>query len=180
MMGPSGSGKSYIGAALARDLGIDPGTDPGADFVEGDAFHPPHNIAKMTQGTPLDDSDRAAWIDAVERHIGGLCAPVVVLACSALTTYVQDRLRQMAQREVHFVLLQAAPGVLARRMRERGDHFMPASLLPSQIASLSAPRDAICVDASAPVAQITARIRAELDRRAQDQRDDKAGQPDQS
>lgn len=124
VMGPSGSGKSLIGAALAARL--------GAHFVDGDDLHPRANVAKMSAGRPLDDADREPWLDAV-----GLVlvrqAPVVV-ACSALRRAYRDRIRLRCS-DAWFAELVVPESQLRTRMSRR-DHFMPPALLDSQLATL--------------------------------------------
>jgi gluconokinase len=126
VMGVSGSGKSTVGAALARRLGV--------PFADGDDFHPPANRAKMSAGVALDDGDRHPWLDAVGQWLaahpdGG------VMACSALTRKYRDRLRRAAF-SVRFVHLAGSREVIAHRQSGRVGHFMPASLLASQFATL--------------------------------------------
>jgi len=125
-MGVSGSGKSTVGAALAQRLGV--------PFADADDFHPPANIAKMSAGHPLDDRDRHPWLEAVGRwlaeHPGG-----GVISCSALKRTYRDQLRHHAS-EVEFLLLEGSREVIAKRQAGRLDHFMPASLLASQLATL--------------------------------------------
>lgn len=124
VMGPSGSGKSLIGAALAARV--------HARFVDGDDLHPASNVAKMASGVPLNDEDRAPWLDAVGIVVGDK-KPVVV-ACSALRRSYRDRIRARAPQAV-FVELVVPAGELANRMSRR-DHFMPPALLDSQLATL--------------------------------------------
>ena len=126
VMGVSGSGKSTVGAALARRLGV--------PFEDGDDLHPPENVAKMAAGHPLDDDDRRPWLDAVGTWLAGHPAGGVV-ACSALRRAYRDRLRGHAPG-VRFLLLTGSPEVIARRQADRPGHFMPASLLRSQLATL--------------------------------------------
>jgi len=130
VMGVSGSGKSTVGARLAQRLGW--------DFVEGDDLHPAVNVAKMAAGQPLTDADRepwlaaiAAWIDAeLKAGRGG------VITCSALRRRYRDELRRA---DVRFVYLRAARAELERRLTSRPGHYMPASLLDSQLAALEPP-----------------------------------------
>jgi gluconokinase len=128
VMGVSASGKSTVGAELADELGV--------PFVDGDDLHPVANIAKMAAGHPLDDADRMPWLDivgarlAAAEHQGGL-----VVACSALKRAYRDRIRAAAPGVV-FVHLSGDPETLARRASERTGHFMPPSLLRSQLATL--------------------------------------------
>ncbi|MEM8724101.1 MAG: gluconokinase, GntK/IdnK-type [Pseudomonadota bacterium] len=156
IMGPSGCGKSTVSAALASAI--------GAPMLEGDDYHSDKNRAKMTSGEPLSDCDRAGWLDAIWHALEAHLAPRVVLACSALTPYVQSRLREASDRNVRFVLLDLPREVLAKRLEARTDHFMPSSLLESQLDALRAPQDAIVVDASQSVDAIVAKILRQLKR----------------
>ncbi|MCD4533827.1 gluconokinase [Nocardioides sp. cx-169] len=126
VMGVSGSGKSTVGAALAQRL--------SAPFADADDFHPAANVAKMTAGHALDDDDRRPWLEALgiwlADHEGG-----GVMTCSALKRAYRDRLRAHAP-ETAFVHLHGDRGVIARRQATRPGHFMPASLLDSQFATL--------------------------------------------
>lgn len=135
-MGVSGTGKSTVGRGLAETLGI--------PFVEGDDLHPPANVAKMAAGIPLTDTDRAPWLDRVAAELDRS----VVITCSALKRSYRDRLRAAAP-ELVLVYLHGSPELLASRMAQRDGHFMPPSLLESQLATLeepSADEDAIPVD----------------------------------
>ncbi len=154
IMGPSGCGKSHIASALAEAV--------AAPMLEGDDYHPPENRAKMTAGEPLTGGDRSAWIDAILSAIAERQDPLVVLACSALTRYVQDRLKAIPSRETRFVLLDAPRETLADRMRNRDGHFMPVSLLDSQLEALDVPTGAIRVDAQQTVNAIVHQISAAL------------------
>ncbi|MCV7349562.1 gluconokinase [Mycobacterium parmense] len=125
VMGVSGSGKSTVGAALARRLHV--------PFADADAMHPPANIAKMTRGQPLTDDDRRPWLDTVGRwlsdHPGG------VVSCSALKRSYRDRLRAHCP-DVTFLHLAGPQDVIASRLAARRGHFMPATLLQSQFDAL--------------------------------------------
>ena len=128
VMGVTSTGKSEIGARLAARLGL--------RFVDGDDLHPAANRAKMAAGTPLDDADRAPWLTAIGRELGR--APGVV-ACSALRRAYRTRIARAARRPVDFVWLDGPREVIARRMAARQGHFMPVSLLDSQLATLERP-----------------------------------------
>lgn len=149
VMGVSGSGKTTVGAALAGALGL--------PFVDGDALHPAANVAKMAAGIPLDDADRAPWLDAVGAV---LAAGPVVVACSALKRIYRDRLRAAAPA-LELVFLDGSRELLASRMAARPGHFMPASLLDSQLATLERPapdEHPVTVDVAAPVPEIIASV----------------------
>jgi gluconokinase len=124
-MGPSGSGKSVVGAALAVRMGL--------PFIDADDLHPLENVAKMGAGTPLDDGDRMPWLDVVGAVLRDAAGGAVV-ACSALARRYRDRIRAVAPDAV-FVELRVPAGELTRRMTTR-EHFMPAALLVSQLQTL--------------------------------------------
>jgi carbohydrate kinase (thermoresistant glucokinase family) len=130
VMGVSGCGKSTVGAALARALGI--------EFVEGDAFHPPENVARMAAGTPLTDEDRAGWLRTLAAHIAQAAPRGVVVSCSALKRSYRDVLRT-GSAALRFVWLDLPRAELEARMARRTGHYMPASLLASQLATLEPP-----------------------------------------
>lgn len=142
--GVSGSGKTTVGTALADAL--------GAEFVDGDDLHPIANVEKMSAGIPLDDDDRAPWLGAIGSRLAG--ADRIVIACSALKRAYRDLIRVHAP-DARFVMLEVDRAELDHRMRSR-DHFMPPSLLDSQLATLE-PLDhdesGITVDASGSVAE---------------------------
>ena len=127
MMGVTSTGKSLIGARLGRALGL--------PFVDGDDLHPARNVAKMARGEPLDDRDRRPWLDRVGAT---LAERPRIVACSALKRRYRDRIRAAAPDAV-FVHLDGPRDVIAGRMKAREGHFMPTSLLDSQIATLEPP-----------------------------------------
>lgn len=155
VIGVTASGKSTLGEALASALGW--------EFIEGDAFHPPENVAKMHQGEPLNDADRAPWLAALNRRIGEVEAAGknAVLSCSALKKRYRDRLRE-GIREIRFVYLCGDPETIRARLQARRGHFMPGSLLDSQIATLEPPRDALLVPIELPTGEQVAAVRREL------------------
>jgi gluconokinase len=125
-MGVSGAGKSTVGAALASQLGV--------RFVDADHLHPATNVAKMAGGIPLTDDDRWPWLDVVGRAIAD-SPDGVVMACSALKRAYRDAIRAQAPGTV-FVLLSVDRATLENRVSHRPDHFMPTTLLDSQLATL--------------------------------------------
>jgi len=132
-MGVSGSGKSTLGALLAREL--------ACPFLEGDDFHDAQAVAKMRAGEPLDDQDRWPWLDRLGAAMSQTLASggQVVAACSALRRPYRERLRAAISAPTRFVLLDASYDELLRRLTQRADHYMPASLLDSQLATLERP-----------------------------------------
>jgi gluconokinase len=156
VMGVSGSGKSTIGQALAETM--------GADFLEADSFHSSANVDKMARGIPLEDSDRWPWLEAIGRALDHAIAREkrVVLACSALKQAYRDRLLGKAGRCGVTVFLNGDPSLIAARMSGRQGHYMPAALLPSQLATLEPPEDAIVVDIAKSPDAILGEIRAAL------------------
>jgi gluconokinase len=132
VMGVTGSGKSVIGAALARSLGV--------EFVDGDDFHSPANVARMASGIPLTDEDRAEWLGALAGNIreASDAGRSIVVACSALKRRYRDILRAGVP-ELKFILLEGSRRLIAERLARRAGHFMPPSLLDSQLATLEEP-----------------------------------------
>lgn len=130
MMGVSGAGKSTIARRLAEELGW--------DFAEGDDLHPSANVAKMVAGEPLTDADREPWLEAVAGWIDAEIAAGRhgVITCSALKRDYRDRLRRP---EVLFVYLEVPRPELERRLQHRTGHYMPSSLLDSQLDALEPP-----------------------------------------
>ena len=126
VMGVSGSGKTTIGTALAEALGV--------EYAEADTFHPKANIDKMTAGTPLTDEDRAPWLEAIAGWIREHEVTGGVVTSSALKRRYRDVLRTGG--DVWFAHLQVDRAQLAERMKTRKGHFMPVSLLDSQLADL--------------------------------------------
>jgi gluconokinase len=155
VMGVAGSGKTTVGTALAVALGW--------RFVDADDHHTPAAIAKMARGEPLDDADRAPWLDELRAIIDDSLARGghLVLACSALKARYREWLAGgEMRRRVRFVHLAGAPELFRARLAKRADHFMKPQMLDSQIATLEPPGDdALEVDAAQPVAAIVAQIR---------------------
>lgn len=132
VMGVSGSGKTAIGSALARSLGI--------EFVEGDDFHSEENVKRMASGIALTDEDRAPWLRAIAARLRAAKKSGIglVASCSALKRSYRDSLRAEAG-DVRFIFLNGARALIAERLATRSGHFMPPSLLDSQFAALDVP-----------------------------------------
>lgn len=154
-MGVASCGKTTLGEALARELGV--------RFVEGDVLHPETSIAKMSAGIPLTDEDRWPWLRRVGEALRG--EEGVIATCSALKRDYRDRLRQTAGRPVAFLFLDGTRNVLAARIAARKNHFMPPSLLDSQLATLEPPGPdemALRLDLTRPLSELVALSRAWL------------------
>ncbi|MBV9634918.1 MAG: gluconokinase [Methylobacteriaceae bacterium] len=132
-MGVSGSGKTTIAVPLARRLGW--------EFRDGDEFHPPANVAKMRSGIPLTDEDRWPWLRAIGEWLGTEVAEGRhgIVACSALRRRYRDILVGGHRDAIRIVFLDGAKTLIAQRLAARRHHFMPASLLDSQFATLERP-----------------------------------------
>jgi gluconokinase len=156
LMGVSGCGKSSVGHRLAAALNV--------PYVEADEFHPPENVARMAAGTPLTDADRQGWLLALRDRLAHSLAQGrgAVLGCSALKRSYRDILRTGAP-QLRLVHLHGSRALLAARLAARRDHYMPASLLDSQLATLQVPEpdeDALRVDISQDVDTIVTIILA--------------------
>ncbi|MET1051397.1 MAG: gluconokinase [Mycetocola sp.] len=150
VMGVSGSGKSTIGALIAGALGV--------PFVDADALHPQSNVEKMAGGTPLTDEDRWPWLAKVGSTLAeaGRNGTGIVIACSALRRSYRDTILTNAP-SARFVYLSGSREVLESRLEGRKGHFMPATLLDSQFATLeplAADEPGVVVDIDRPVAEI--------------------------
>ena len=154
VMGVSGVGKSTVGTRLAQLFGV--------PFLEGDAYHPGANVAKMSAGVPLDDADRAGWLAALADEIKSASArgDGLVLSCSALKRRYRDLLRQ-ADPDLRFVHLQGPRALIAERMSRRPGHYMPASLLDSQLRDLEplqGDEQGVVLDVALPPDELVARV----------------------
>lgn len=146
VMGVAGCGKSEVGARLAALLGV--------PLIEGDAFHPPANVAKMRDGLALTDEDRAGWLAqlSAQLHAESAAAHTAVLTCSALKKSYRDTLRAAAPG-TRFVFLRISQASAQARVAARPGHFYPASLVASQFATLedpSAESGVLALDATLP------------------------------
>ena len=143
LMGVTGTGKTTVARALADRTGW--------PFAEGDDYHSAANRAKMHAGTPLTDSDRAPWLASLHTVIADWVAAGAdgIMTCSALKQSYRDILAgDLPGGTVRFVLLEVPRPLLEDRLEHRTNHYMNPDLLPSQIATLETPRDALRIDAS--------------------------------
>ncbi len=162
VMGVSGSGKTTIARGVAEALGW--------DLLEGDAFHPPANVEKMSHGVPLTDDDRWPWLRAIAAEIDSQAGQgrSVVVACSALKRIYRDLLLTGRPGGI-LVYLDGSPELIAARMAARKGHFMPPKLLESQFATLEPPAPderpvtvSIAPSPDAIVADVVRRLRQRL------------------
>jgi gluconokinase len=150
VMGVAGCGKSAVGQRIAAMLGL--------PLIEGDEFHPPHNIDKMRQGLPLDDQDRAGWLERLGQELGRH-PNGAVLTCSALKRAYRNSLRD-AVAGLRFVHLELSQEQALRRVAARGGHFYPPSLVASQFKDLEDPRPepgVLVLDAGLPLEEVALR-----------------------
>ena len=133
VMGVAASGKSTIGARLARALDV--------PFIDGDDLHPAANVERMAAGIPLTDEDRDPWLRAIAARLRDAkrVGQGLVVACSALKRGYRDLLRTAGDAAVRFVYLKGNRTLLAERITQRRGHYMPAALLDSQLAALEEP-----------------------------------------
>ena len=152
VMGITGSGKTEVSRQIAAQLQV--------AFIEGDAFHSDANRAKMQAGTPLTDEDRWTWLQTLVRECQARAADSggFVLACSALRRVYRERLRA-GLPQLRFVFLDAPAALVSERVAARAGHFMPASLVESQVATLERPddeADALHISAAQPLIEVVA------------------------
>jgi len=157
VMGVAGAGKTTVGNALSSRLGW--------RFVDGDDLHPAANRDKIARGEPLDDGDRAPWLDALGRLIAELDtrSGSAVLACSALRQSYRDRLTACSPRLL-WVYLRADPALVRARLAARRDHLATPAILDSQFAALEEPTDVLTLDACWPAEVLVASIVSALAR----------------
>ena len=157
VMGVCGCGKSTVGAALAQQLAV--------PFIEGDKYHPAANVEKMSAGVPLDDADRAGWLQALADEIGAAKArgEGIVVSCSALKRRYRDLLRQ-ADPLLRFAHLHGPRDLIAARLAARKDHYMPPALLDSQLRDLEllqSDEAGVVLDVAQAPEELVRRIRAD-------------------
>lgn len=148
VMGVTSCGKTSVGEGLAAKL--------GCPYIEGDKLHPAANIAKMSAGIPLEDADRWPWLDIIGHamKVEGAAGKGVVASCSALKKAYRQRLAAAAEMPISFVFLHGDRDLLAKRIAARKGHFMPPSLLDSQLKTLEIPgpdENALHLDVVLPV-----------------------------
>ena len=147
VMGVASCGKTTVGELLAEKI--------GAHFIEGDRLHPATNVTKMSAGYPLNDEDRWPWLTAIGHALAGREAGVA--SCSALRRKYREKIQQAAQRPICFIYLHGSKTLLAQRMENRHGHFMPPSLLDSQLQTLEPPgadEQALALDISMSIGDI--------------------------
>lgn len=157
-MGPAGSGKTTVGKLLAAQLSW--------DFADGDDFHPPANIAKMSQGIPLTDEDRLPWLQSIRDAMLRWQAQGknAVVACSALKRSYRELLGIGANtKDVRLVYLKGSYDLLLERLHSRTGHYMKEQMLVSQLADLEEPAYALTIDVSKSPVEIVSEIRRHLD-----------------
>lgn len=151
VMGVSGCGKSTVGAMLAEEVTL--------PFYDADDFHPIENVNKMASGIPLNDEDRAPWLKLLADKIASWATTGgAVLACSALKQSYRDLLSSTTKNAITFVYLEGTKAVLHGRLTSREAHFMPDTLLDSQLNTLEPPTDAITVSIDNSVDKIISTI----------------------
>jgi gluconokinase len=159
VMGVSGTGKTTLATALSQAL--------GCPMLEGDTYHSAANVAKMRAGEPLTDADRWPWLDHLGAALGDTARTRgrAVAACSALRRVYRERLAQASGLRPAFVLLELDHDAIARRMATRAGHYMPVTLLDSQLATLERPgadERALTLDSTRPPEALVAAVRAWL------------------
>jgi gluconokinase len=156
-MGPAGSGKTTVGMLLAAQLSW--------EFADGDDFHPPANIAKMSHGIPLTDEDRLPWLKSIREAMQQWQAQGKngVIACSALKRSYRDLLGiHPNAKNIKLVYLRGSYDLLLERLHSRKGHYMKDKMLVSQLADLEEPEDALTVDVSKSPEEIVSEVRKRL------------------
>ncbi len=150
-MGVSGSGKTTIGKALSQELGY--------AFYDADDFHPPENIAKMSQGIPLKDSDRIPWLNAIKSVINEHQKQQknAIITCSALKQSYRNLLQENT-RNIIWIYLKGNYEIILQRLQQRSEHFMKENMLLSQFQTLEEPENAVIIDINLSVQNIVKEI----------------------
>lgn len=159
VMGVTSCGKTSVGEGLAAAL--------KCPFIEGDKLHPASNIAKMSAGIPLTDADRWPWLNIIGKAMKAKCEKGhgVIASCSALKKAYREKLAEAVGLPITFIHLYGSRDLLAARMADRKGHFMPTSLLDSQLATIEVPgpgETALHLDVIAPVDELVRRSKAYL------------------
>ena len=159
VMGVASCGKTSVAEGLAKEL--------DCKFIEGDKLHPAANIAKMSAGTPLNDEDRWPWLETIGKAMKTECdaGRGVVASCSSLKKAYRQKLSQAAGQPITFIFLHGSRELLAARMAGRKGHFMPMSLLDSQLATIEIPgpeENALHLDVVLPVDELVKRAKTYL------------------
>ena len=151
IMGVSGSGKTTIGRALSQELGY--------TFYDADDFHPPENIAKMSQGIPLSDSDRLPWLLAIKSVMNEhqQLQKNAVITCSALKQSYRNLLQENTI-DIIWIYLQGSYETILKRLQKRSEHFMKDKMLISQFKTLEEPKNAVVIDVNLSVEEIVQEI----------------------
>ncbi|MBV9127652.1 MAG: gluconokinase [Verrucomicrobia bacterium] len=159
LMGVSGAGKTQVGLALGKALGI--------PFLDADDFHPASNREKMHAGIPLTDADRQPWLEHLNKELAGrqTRGEPAVLACSALRKAYRDTLR-LGLPDLVFVHLRVDPATIEQRVSSRPGHFFPAKLVESQFATLELPQHAFEIDATQPIEKTVEQVVAFMKEKA--------------
>jgi gluconokinase len=156
VMGVTSCGKTSVGEGLAQEL--------NCLFIEGDKLHPASNIAKMSAGQALDDDDRWPWLEIIGKAMKAECSAGrgVVASCSSLKKVYRQKLAEAAETPIRFIFLHGSREVMAARMASRKGHFMPNSLLDSQLATLEIPgpdENALHLNVELPLDELVRRAR---------------------
>ena len=156
-MGPAGSGKTTVGKLLAAQLSW--------EFADGDDFHPPANIEKMSRGIPLTDEDRLPWLRSIREAMLQWQAQgkSAVIACSALKRSYRDLLGIGPNaNDIRLVYLKGSYDLLLERLHSRKGHYMKEQMLASQLADLEEPEDALTIEVSKSPEEIVSEVRKQL------------------
>ncbi len=154
-MGVCGCGKSAVAQAFAQRSGW--------NYLDADEYHPPENVSKMASGEALTDADRAPWLERLNALLIAARSEKrrTALACSALKKSYRDLLRANGL-EIQFVFLDGSRELLLSRLGERSDHFMPSTLLDSQLQTLERPQNALIIDITPPLEHVVDSVEAAL------------------